>query len=131
MLLGLSHLSTAKDSTLVSGPEGRAVAYTKGIEFIQKAFKQDNTSSTTAAALANYFLTTGNFDAVLKLSERAIQYADSKAILSEGHLLLARALQGIGQEADAAMEYGAVLKLNPQHPAALLAVAQTLTRAST
>lgn len=64
----------------------------------------------------------------MKLAERTIQYAETKALLSEGHLLLARVKQAQGDDPGAMSEYSIVLSLMPEHPIALLALAQSLTR---
>lgn len=54
-----------------------------------------------------------------------IQYAESKAMTSEGHLFLARALQGQG-DMDSNVEYGKSLEHNPEQLLAMLGLVQSL-----
>lgn len=69
---------------------------------------------------------------MIKLAERAIQFADTRLLLSEGHLVLARALQlqgGEGEDHNAdQQEYKAALDANPEQFMAGLAVAQGYLR---
>lgn len=66
VLLGLSYISSSKKSQLylATGAQGRTDAYDKGIKLMQAAFKKDNTNPTVAAALASFFLTTGQLEKV-------------------------------------------------------------------
>ncbi|ORY91479.1 hypothetical protein BCR35DRAFT_323300 [Leucosporidium creatinivorum] len=122
LLLGLSHLNASKDPTLAGGEDARAQAYKEGIEGISAAFKRDNTLAAATAPLAGHFLLTGKAGTI-KLAERTIQFADTRVLLSEGHLAVARALHAQGEEASI-NEYKLSTDANPDQLIAQLAMAQ-------
>lgn len=124
LLLGLAHLNASKDPTFPGGESARTEEYSKGIELIQAAFKQDNTSAAAAGPLANYFLLSGRPGAI-KLAERMIQFADARILASEGYLHLARSLHSTGDPL-ALNVYQQSSELFPDQLLALLAEAQFL-----
>jgi RNA polymerase-associated protein CTR9 len=144
-LLGIASLNNSRNVTLPGGDDARAAAFTQGITTVQAVFKTSKTNPVVAGALASYFLRMDNFPAVrrsfltifqpvlimstmrqaIKLSERMIQYADSKIMTSEGHLFLARALQGQG-DMDSNVEYGKSMEYNPEQLLAMLGLVQSL-----
>ncbi|KAK4704656.1 RNA polymerase-associated protein CTR9, partial [Phenoliferia sp. Uapishka_3] len=127
LLLALANLNASRDPVHIGGEDGRAAAYKTGMEYVKVAFKKDNTTAAAAGPLATHFLYQANYDAALKLAERAVQYADTRALLAEGHVHVARVLHA--QNNDAAMSrYAESIAANPEHVVANLAIAQTLIR---
>lgn len=100
-MLGISAINASRSALgSAAGPhsdEARAASYTKGVQLVQKAFKMCNTTAGAANALSVHLLAMGEFSAVIKYSERQIQYSDLRSLTSDGHLWLARALQGQSQ----------------------------------
>lgn len=131
LLLGLSHLNDSKNPAVLGGLEARAVSFEKGWVLIQQAFKQDNTSAAAAVAIGAHLLSIGQREKALKVAERAVQFADSRVLTAEGHLLVGRTLSLSGADPmDALQEYNAATAANPGQLQAQLAAAQTLVAAS-
>lgn len=131
LLLGLSHLNDSKNPAVLGGLEARAVSFEKGWVLIQQAFKQDNTSAAAAVAVGAHLLSIGQREKALKVAERAVQFADARVLLAEGHLLVGRTLsQGGADPIDVLPEYDSATAANPMQLQAQLATAQALVSAT-
>lgn len=123
LLLGLSWLNVARDPKL--GEEDKIEFYTRGIQQVQAAWAQDKTCAATAAALSGYFLTSANkWDTVIKLAELAVQHGDSRAVISDGHLAIARALHAQDKTDEATRHYTLAKESNPNSAVASLGLGQ-------
>jgi RNA polymerase-associated protein CTR9 len=123
LLLGLSWLNVARDPKL--DEEDKIEFYTRGIQQVQAAWAQDKTCAATAAALSGYFLTSANkWDTVIKLAELAVQHGDSRAVISDGHLAIARALHAQDKADEATRHYALAMEANPNSTVAALAMGQ-------
>ncbi|KAL8290248.1 hypothetical protein RQP46_003187 [Phenoliferia psychrophenolica] len=125
LLLALAHLNAARDMVHPGGEEGRTEAYAVGMKHLTAAFKKDNSSSAAAGLLATHFLHLGNHSNALKLAERAVQFADTRSLISEGHFGIARVLHA--QKSDKAPEqYIQARDAAPEQVLPNLAVAQAM-----
>uniref|UniRef100_A0A060TD88 ARAD1D41162p n=1 Tax=Blastobotrys adeninivorans TaxID=409370 RepID=A0A060TD88_BLAAD len=88
-LLGLFYLDSAMSLELTS-PDF-VHAYTKGMGYIQAAYKVDSTYSAAGVALSGYLFSKKDMDKVLKLDNRALEYADVPTLRSDAYLWMARA----------------------------------------
>lgn len=102
LLLGLSAINAFKNpgplppgyfgADITTDEAGaRSAAYKQGIASIQEAWKRDNRNAAAAVALAEHFVDRAQHAQALKLSEHAIQYADSRSALTQAYLYFARA----------------------------------------
>jgi RNA polymerase-associated protein CTR9 len=121
LLIGLQHLNAGRDPKI--DEEIRAVEYEEGIKRLQDVFKADKCSASAASGLAGHFLTMRQWPTAIKLGERAIQYADSRAALSEGNLVLARALHATNLLNEAAPHYIRAAEKSPEQLVAAVASA--------
>ncbi|ANB13537.1 Ctr9p [Sugiyamaella lignohabitans] len=78
--------------------------YTKALMFIQQAYKYNPTYSAAGLALSTYFYSKKNMDAVLKLNNSVINYADLPILLSDGYFWMGRAYHSMN-ELDKALEF--------------------------
>ncbi|KAG9042943.1 hypothetical protein FS842_001965, partial [Serendipita sp. 407] len=88
LLLGLEALNASKDPQKTE--EQRRQAYATGSKYIERSFHGNQKNGATANCLSEYFIRRGEQRKALKLAERAIQFADSITVLSEGHLRAGR-----------------------------------------
>lgn len=58
-MLGILHINNSKDSSHVGGDEVRAKIYMIGANYMQSAFKIDNTTAAPCSAIANLYLLKG------------------------------------------------------------------------
>lgn len=88
LLLGVEALNSSKD--LKTTDHQRSASYAAGFKHIERAFNSNQKNAASANCLAEYFIRRGDARRALKLSERAIQYADTLAVVQEGRLRAAR-----------------------------------------
>ncbi|KAG4301968.1 hypothetical protein PCK1_001944 [Pneumocystis canis] len=64
--------------------------YQKSLEYAQNAYKKSQESPYSANILASYFFFKKNIDSAIKLSEKALQYANTNFLISHSLFLMAR-----------------------------------------
>ncbi|PVG02568.1 TPR-like protein [Serendipita vermifera] len=118
LLLGLESLNSSKDGKKTE--EQRHQAYAQGSKSIQRAFTMNQKSAAAANCLSEYFIRRGETQKALKLAERAIQFADTLAVVNEGYLRAGRVAHLEGRYDDAITHYTNARNL----PLASLGIAQ-------
>ncbi len=68
----------------------RGSSFASGFTHIERAFNASQKNTASANCLSGIFTRRGDARKALKLSERAIQYADTLAVVREGRLRAAR-----------------------------------------
>ncbi|KIM30492.1 hypothetical protein M408DRAFT_15487 [Serendipita vermifera MAFF 305830] len=118
LLLGLEALNASKDSKRTE--EQRHHAYAVGSKHIERSFGTNQKNAANANCLSEYFIRRGEPRKALKLAERAIQFADTLAVVNEGHLRAGRVAHLEGRYDDAITHYTAAKNL----PLASISIAQ-------
>jgi len=77
-----------------------------GSKHIERSFGTNQKNAANANCLSEYFIRRGEPRKALKLAERAIQFADTLAVVSEGHLRAGRVAHLEGRYDDAISHYG-------------------------
>lgn len=87
-LLSLYYLHSASSKT---GTSEFLEEYTKSLQYAQNAYKQSQTNSYSSNILASYFFSKKNMNSAIKLSEKALEYADTSYLINNSLFLMARA----------------------------------------
>ncbi|EMR10991.1 hypothetical protein PNEG_00593 [Pneumocystis murina B123] len=87
-LLSLYYLDSASSKT---GTSEFLEEYEKSLKYAQNAYKQSQTDPYSANILASYFFSKRNMDMTIKLSEKALKYADTNYLINNSLFLMARA----------------------------------------
>ncbi|KAH9932433.1 RNA polymerase II-associated protein [Fomitopsis serialis] len=122
LLLGLEALNASKDETQTQ--EERKTTFLTGTRYIERAFKANQRNSAAANALCELILLKGQYKMALKLAERAIQFTDVKAILTDGYIRAGRVSHSMGNKADARKHYKLALKGQPANMLANIGLTQ-------
>ena len=121
LLLGLDALNASKNPDL--SEDDRIQELMAGSKLIERAFNGNQRNASAANALCDIFLRKGQYKRVrlccrmtlagiltktlqaLKLAERTIQFADTMAVLTEGHIHAGRVCHAEGSYSDALKHY--------------------------
>ncbi|KDQ55690.1 hypothetical protein JAAARDRAFT_37100 [Jaapia argillacea MUCL 33604] len=122
LLLGLEAVNSGKDES--KSREEREHFLVAGTTMIEKAFRANNKSAAAANALADVFLRRGNQKTALKLAERAIQYADTRSLITEGYIRAGRVSHAEGSTGEAMKHYNAAVETYPKHIVGSIGLAQ-------
>ncbi|KAF9518383.1 hypothetical protein BS47DRAFT_1338316 [Hydnum rufescens UP504] len=122
LLLGLEALNASRESS--RSDQERAELYRSGLTRVQTVFKMNKFNASSANALSDFFLRKGDSNTALKLAERTIQYADTLAVLADGHLRAARVGHASGKFDDARRHYASAVEGSPKHLLANIGMAQ-------
>ncbi|TFK54552.1 RNA polymerase II-associated protein [Heliocybe sulcata] len=122
LLLGLEAVNTSKDES--KEVTERTQALVMGSKLIETAFRANNRGAAAANALCELLLMKGNYARALKLSERAIQFADTLSILTEGYIRAGRVCHAESSYLEAGRHYSAANEGNPKHVLAAIGQAQ-------
>lgn len=87
-LLAIYYIDSAFSKT---GTSEFLKEYEKSLRYAQNAYKQNQTSPYSTSILGSYFFLKKNMDSAIKLSEKALQYADTNYLTSNSLFLMARA----------------------------------------
>ncbi|KDQ14109.1 hypothetical protein BOTBODRAFT_32898 [Botryobasidium botryosum FD-172 SS1] len=127
LLLGIESINQSKDTK--KPDEERAAEYKNGLTMIEQVFKADKTCASAANALSELFLRRGEFPKALKLAEHTIQFADTLAVVSDGHLRMARVSHAQNMIEDAAKHYEIAAENSPHSTLAQVGLAQLQVKA--
>ncbi|KAI0948961.1 hypothetical protein AcW1_008691 [Taiwanofungus camphoratus] len=122
LLLGLEAINASKNENQT--PEERTNELLIGTRYVEKAFKANQRNSAAANALCELFLQKGQLNRALKLAERAIQFTDVKAILTEGYIRAGRVSHTTGALAEAMKHYTKAKEGQPTNVLATIGLAQ-------
>lgn len=122
MLLGLEAINSSKNPD--DDDEERTENYLKGSKLCERAFNLNNRNAASANVLFDLFLQKGNKTTALKLAERTIQFAETLALFSAGHIHAGHLAQLEGSMTDAMRHFNAALKGNPKNVLAAIGLAQ-------
>jgi RNA polymerase-associated protein CTR9 len=121
LLLGLDALNASKNPDL--SEDDRIQELMIGSKLIERAFNSNQRNASAANALCDIFLRKGQYKRVrlccrmtlagtliekfqaLKLAERTIQFADTMAVLTDGHIHAGRVCHAEGSYSDALKHY--------------------------
>ncbi|KAI0275622.1 hypothetical protein BGY98DRAFT_991571 [Russula aff. rugulosa BPL654] len=103
LLLGLDALNASKNPDL--SEDDRIQELMAGSKLIERAFNSNQRNASAANALCDIFLRKGQYKRALKLAERTIQFADTMAVLTEGHIHAGRVCHAEGSYSDALKHY--------------------------
>ncbi|KAN0116355.1 RNA polymerase [Russula decolorans] len=103
LLLGLDALNASKNPDLTE--DDRIQELMVGSKLIERAFNSNQRNASAANALCDIFLRKGQYKRALKLAERTIQFADTMAVLTEGHIHAGRVCHAEGSHSDALKHY--------------------------
>jgi len=91
---------------------------------IQHAFQTNQKNASAANALCEIFIRKGQHARAVKLAERAIQFADTLTMLTEGYLRAGRVSHSQGINAHAERCYAQALEGQPKNIVAAVGMAQ-------
>ena len=117
-MLGVEALNASKDAKATE--HQRSTSFASGFKHIERAFNANQKNAAAANCLAEFFIRRGDARKALKLSERAIQYADTLAVVQEGRLRAARVAHMEKRYDDAFTQYNLAKSL----PLASIGMAQ-------
>ena len=117
-MLGVEALNASKDAKATE--HQRSASFAAGFKHIERAFNANQKNAASANCLAEFFIRRGDARKALKLSERAIQYADTLAVVQEGRLRAARVAHMEKRYDDAFTQYNLAKSL----PLASIGMAQ-------
>ncbi|EJD02630.1 TPR-like protein [Fomitiporia mediterranea MF3/22] len=123
LLLGLEAINSSKNPD--DDDTERTESFIRGTKFCERAFKLNNRNAAAANVLFDLFLQRGDKKVSLKLAERTIQFAETLALFSAGHIHAGRLAQMEGSSAGAMRHFNAALKGNPKNVLAAIGLAQT------
>ncbi|KAG8900293.1 hypothetical protein FRB99_006134 [Tulasnella sp. 403] len=110
LLLGLHAMNHSKETSDDVSQEDRQESFAHGSKLLTSVFKSVPFSSTGAAAanaVAEILQRQGFPERSLKLAERAIQFADTLAVVSDAHLRAARSCHDLGLMEQSMKHYSA------------------------
>ena len=122
MLLGLEAINSSKNTD--DDDDDRTEAYVRGTKLCGQAFKFNNRNAAAANALFDVLLQRGDRNIPVKLAERTIQFAETIALFSSGHVHAGRLAQMQGSLNEAHRHFNAALKSNPKNSLAAIGLAQ-------
>ncbi|KAL6301253.1 RNA polymerase II-associated protein [Sparassis latifolia] len=126
LLLGLEALNASKNENQTE--EERTNEIMLGTRLIERAFNANQRNSAAANALSEIFLQRGQYKRAMKLAERAIQFADVKTLVTDGHVRAARVCRVQYSAGDASWHYTRAKEGSPQNVLANIGTAQLLLK---
>ncbi|PCH35997.1 RNA polymerase II-associated protein [Wolfiporia cocos MD-104 SS10] len=122
LLLGLEAINASRNEN--QSQEERKSKFLTGTRYVEKAFRANQRNSAAANALCELFLQKGQYKKALKLAERAIQFTDVKAILTDGCIRAGRVSHALGATPEALRHYTKAKDGQPTNLLATIGIAQ-------
>ncbi|KAI0044199.1 RNA polymerase II-associated protein [Auriscalpium vulgare] len=126
LLLGIEALNASKNPNM--SDEERVREITIGSKLIEKAFNGNQRNASAANALCDIFLRKGLHSRALKLAERTVQFADTRAVLADGYIRAGRVCHVDGNYSDALRYYQKAAEGPAKNVLAVIGVAQIQLR---